>query len=364
MRIDFDGIPHYFRKVPLKKILNWICVETSLFTKPEIPWGWPTHVMIEPSSYCNLRCPPCPVTKGLQRPKGYMDFHLFKRVIDEIGDYLFFVLLWDWGEPFLNPFIFDMIEYANQKGIKTISCSNGHSFAQEENVDKLIRSGLDTLIIAMDGAHQETYERYRQGGDLSAVLHGIQTIVARKRRTGSKKPFINLRFIVMKHNEHEIPEIKDLAKSLGVDALTFFTLNPYIDKIYGESPSIKDTSEDKLLPESNQYKRFRMTQDGQTRIRLKHNPCKHLWNNPAIHWNGTVCPCTYDYHEKYILGDLNTDTFQNIWHGASYRHIRSKFRSNWDKLSLCCECSYGYKGGDLGREAIADAFLFNNQQPL
>lgn len=358
--IEFDRIPHHFQNVPLKKIFNWICAETSLFRKPNKPWGWPTHIMIEPSAYCNLSCPLCPVTKGLKRPKGYMDFQLFKKIIDEIGEYLFFVLLWDWGEPFLNPSIFNMIMYANQRGIKTISCSNGHPFTKDENVDNLIGSGLDTLIIAMDGVHQETYERYRQGGNLNAVLHSIQTIVARKRKIGSKKPFVNLRFIVMKQNEHEIPEVKDLAKSMGVDALTFFTLNPYIDKIYGESPLIKNTHEDELLPENNHYKRFKMTQDGQARLRLKRNPCKHLWNNPVIHWDGTVCPCTYDYQGKYILGDLKKESFKNIWYGTPYQSLRNTFRKEWENLDLCRECSYGYAGGDLGREAIAEALFFNS----
>jgi len=359
IQIEYDSIPHQFNNVPLKKILNWIRVETSILFKPARPWGWPTHVMIEPTNYCNLKCTLCPVNNGMDRSKGYMDFNSIKKVIDEIGDYLFFVFLWDWGEPFLNSSIYEMISYVKRRGIRAVSCTNGHPFANVDNVDKVIHSGLDTLIVAMDGISQETYQRYRQGGNLESVLQGIRTIVARKRSLNSKTPLINLRFIVMKHNEHEIPGLKDLAKSLGVDALTFMTLNPYIDDVYSESKSIKNVKDNEFLPKDYSYRRFAYAEDGESRIRLKNNPCKHLWNNPVIHWNGTVCPCASDYNGKYTLGNLKKDTFEGIWFGDPYRQIRSQFHTNCGKLSLCRECSYTYKGGDLGCEAIADAFFFN-----
>lgn len=361
--IECDRIPYQFERVPLKKILNWICVEASVLITPGRPWGWPTHLQVEPSTHCNLRCALCPVTEGMNRHKGYMDIDLFKKIIDEIGDYVFLILLWDWGEPFLNPSIYEMISYAKQKGIKLVSSTNGHPFTQAENADKLVRSGLDSLIVAMDGLSQETYERYRQGGKLESVLKGIRTIVERKRALNYKTPLINLRFIVMKHNEHEIPKLKDLARSLEVDALTFKTLNPCLNDTYFEKGSLKDESVNELLPKNNNYRRFKYSHNGQTRIRLKQNPCKSLWNCPTIHWNGTVCPCTNDYNEKYMLGNLKTDTFKNVWFGIPYRRTRKQFRKDWEKISFCNECSYAYKGGNCGREAIADAFFFNPKGP-
>lgn len=198
MLIECDRISYQFHNVPLKKMFNWFRVETSIFMKPERPWGRPTHLQIEPITHCNLRCALCPVTKGMDRPAGHMDFNLFKKVIDEVGDYIFLILLWDWGEPFLNPSIYEMISYARHKGIRVVSSTNGHPFTQAEHADKVVRSGLDTLIVAMDGISQETYQRYRQRGDLESVFQGIRTIVARKQVLNSKTPLINLRFIVMK----------------------------------------------------------------------------------------------------------------------------------------------------------------------
>lgn len=360
VRIECDRIPYHFDHVPLKKIFNWLAVETSIYFKPVRPWGWPTHLQIEPTNRCNLRCTLCPVTIGLDRPSGDMELNIFKKVIDELGDFVFLILLWDWGEPFLNPSIYEMISYAKQKGIKLVSSTNGHLFKNRGQADKLITSGIDSIIFAVDGISQETYEPYRQGGSLESVLQGIRTVVMRKRDLKSKTPLVNLRFIVMKHNEHEIPALKELAKSLGVDALTLKTLNPVNLDPYSENPSgIRIHNE--FLPEDYHYRRFRYDSTGQNVIRVHRNTCKQLWNNPVIHWNGTVCSCTYDPKEKYILGDFQQDTFKNIWQGEPYRQLRRQFRLNWNQLPLCRECSYAFKGGNCSQEIIADAFFFNTE---
>jgi len=357
VRIECDRIPYDFHNVPLKKLLNWIVVETSIYFKPAHPWGLPTHLQIEPTNRCNLRCALCPVTAGLDRPSGHMDFNLYKKFIDEVGDYVFLILLWDWGEPFLNPSIYEMISYAKQKGIKLVSSTNGHLFKDREQANKLMASGLDSIIFAVDGISQETYEPYRQGGSLESVLQGIRTVVARKRDLKSKTPLINLRFIVMKHNEHEIPRLKELAKSLEVDALTLKTLNPVNQDPYSENPSERRIHNE-FLPEEHRYRRFKYDATGQNVIRLRRNPCKQLWNNPVIHWSGAVCSCTYDPKEKYRLGDLQNDTFKNIWSQAPYRRLRHQFRVDWNQLPLCRECSYAYQGGNCGREIVAEAFFF------
>ncbi len=99
----------------MRKVLNWLLVETSLSFKPSRPWGLPTHLLIEPTNYCNIRCTLCPVTEGLNRPRGHMNLNIFKKLIDDVGEYVFLILLWDWGEPFLNHQVYEMIHYAKQK---------------------------------------------------------------------------------------------------------------------------------------------------------------------------------------------------------------------------------------------------------
>lgn len=357
MLIEADGIPYAFNDVPLKKILNWICVEASIYTKSNSPWGWPTHAQMEPATLCNLRCALCPVTEGMDRPAGLMDFDLFKKFIDEVDDYVLLIFMWDWGEPFVNPSIYRMIAYARERGIKIVSSTNGHLFAKEENAAKLIRSGIDTIIVAMDGITQETYERYRQSGNLATVLCGIRNLVRQKKALNSEIPLINLRFLVMRHNEHEIPDLKRLARSLGVDALSIKTLNPYSSDTYFEHRATRTEDYDAFIPEASAYKRFSYIGSGRSTRRVRREPpCKSLWNCPSIHWNGIVSPCTYDYNEMYVLGDLNRYTFRHIWRQAPYRKIRRQFRSDWEKIRLCSNCSFAYEGGSCVNETIARVY--------
>ena len=348
--IHCDGIPYTFRNVPLRKIINWVIVEASIYVKPCRPWGYPTHLQIEPDTHCNLKCVVCPVTTGLGRPIGRMDFRIFKDLIDDVGDYVFLILLWDWGEPFLNLEVNDMIAYAKKEGIKLVSSTNGHVFAEEKYVDAVIRSGLDSLIIALDGASQDTYARYRQGGHVDVVIQGIRNIVNRKQALQVSHPFINIRTVVMSHNESELPQIKKLVQEIGVDALTLKTFNPY-------------DSDESLVPKDEAYRRFRYLADGKTRARRRRNPCKHLWNMPAIHWNGYVCMCTYDAHEAYVMGDLTKVSFRKIWKGPDYRKIREQFRNDWEGIEMCTGCSYAYEGGSCIDEIMAGAFFFSAHRP-
>lgn len=328
--------------------------------RPETPLGWPTHLQIEPTTHCNLRCLLCPVNTGLNRPPGHMDFTVFQKVVDEVGEYVFFILLWDWGEPFLNPQIYDMIRYASERRIKLISSTNGHLLAQRDHADRVVRSGLDTLIVALDGVTQETYEKYRQGGNLDDVLRGIRTLVARKQALNSKTPLINLRFLVMRHNEHEMPKLPELAKSLGVDALTFNTLNSHCQETDSTRRALLEAQYQELLPRNRQYQRFRYTQAGDKK-RVARNPCKRLWNNPAIHWDGTVTSCFFDYGEQRKLGNVKTDTLTAIWRGAQYRKLRRAFRRGWGKLTLCRDCSNSFAGGDCSWETMSEAIFFQPQ---
>ena len=358
VNIECDRVPHEFFDVPLKKIMNWILVEASSLVRPARPLGWPTHLQIEPSSFCNIRCALCPVTEGLNRPSGHMNEELFKRLIDECGEYLFLILFWDWGEPFLNPAAYKMISYAKERNIKIMSSSNGHIFSRKSQAEKLVLSGMDSLVFAVDGITQETYEKYRQGGDLQAVIRGIKNVVDMKRALKSPSPFIVLRFIAMRHNEHEIPKVKDFARSLGVDALTFRTLYPYDD---GEYCSTKLNGLE-FVPQNPSYQRFKIDPEGGSRIRRRRNPCKALWNNPAIHWNGRVCPCTFDPHEQYLLGDLTKQSFREIWYGNSYRRLRHRFRRNYQDVPLCRECTNAFEGGTCSTEDIVEAYFFTNAQ--
>ncbi len=353
-----DRIPYEFSNLRYGKLFNVLKAELSTSFKPLRTWGMPIHLMVEPSAHCNLSCTLCPVTKGLERPQGNMDPALFCRLLDEIGEHVFTLLFWDWGEPFVNPHAFDMIAYAKTKGVKVISSTNGHLFARPELADRLVRSGIDSIIFAIDGITQRTYERYRQGGQLSAALEGMRQVAARKKALASRTPLVNFRFIVMAHNEHEIDQAKQLAPRYGADVLTFKTLNPCSMDPYGDRTEVDPGGGADYIPRSRRYQRFAPDPRTGTRRRLRRNPCRQLWTAPVVHWDGTVCPCFFDPREKYVLGSLQRQSFREIWQGEAYRSLRQRFRSAWQDIPLCSDCSYAYSGGACFRETVAEAVFY------
>lgn len=358
LRIQCDSLPYFFQDLPTKKLINWLRVEASTRLRPRVPWGFPTHLQIEPTNTCNLRCELCPVSGQMQRASGFMDLALYRRLLDEIGQYVFLILLWDWGEPFMHPAVFDMISRAHEKKIRIVSSTNGHLFADPRRADEVIRSGLDTLIFAVDGISQETYEKYRHKGSLQRVLDGIRVMVKRKKELRSATPLINFRFIVMRHNEQEVDLLRSFVQELGVDALTLKTLNPCSDNTYGDRANGADKKSSPLLPRDPRYCRF--VYDGQgDPIRLRRNACRNPYNSATVHWDGTVCPCTYDYDERFVLGNLNHSSFGEIWNGPAYRIFRKRLRCDDPKNYFCHECSYAFKGGSCIDETVHRAVFFD-----
>jgi radical SAM protein with 4Fe4S-binding SPASM domain len=350
--IQLGGVEYQVDKIPKKKLINWFLNGLSAHFKLEKAWGFPIHPHIEPTTYCNLHCAVCPVGRGLGRPDEHLEFSVFKRFIDEIGDYLFAITLYCWGEPFLNPAIYEMIAYAKKKKILILSSTNAHFMKNDENIEKLIQSGLDHLIVDVDGITQTTYQKFRQTGNLEIVLQGIKNLVQRKRDLSSNTPLINLRFIVMKHNEHEISSLQDLALSLGVDVLSIKSFNLL------NAGEWRDQNID-FLPANPLYRRFKTVENEQILIKRENNPCLALWNNPVIYSNGMVCTCNIDYSGKYFIGDLKKQNFKDIWNNSVYKKFRHEFHRDWEKLELCNNCTNAFEGGNCADETIKDTIILH-----
>jgi MoaA/NifB/PqqE/SkfB family radical SAM enzyme len=346
IKFDIDLIPYEFEKLPLTKVINWVMTESSVYLKPAKPWGFPTIIQIEATNHCNLRCVSCPSAASLNRPRGDMDLSIFKKIIDELSDYLLLIIFWDWGEPFLNPYAYEMIRYAHDSGVKLVSSTNGQLFGKGNQAQKVVESGLDVLVFSVDGTTQETYQRFRKSGKLDLVLEGVRRVVEEKRRQNSTTPLVNLRSIVMKHNEKEIDELKVLARDLKADALILRKFHDWADA-------------KEFIPTDPKFQ-LPIPRQGNRASVLNENPCKNLWNCPTVHQDGTVCSCFVDYSANHPLGSVSTDSFKNIWCGLAYRKLRRDFRKRWKQLPLCGLCSYGFKGGDVGRDANAEVFFYPN----
>jgi len=297
-----------------------------------VVWGVPCVLMVEPTNRCNLRCPLCPSGTGaLTRPQGRMAFEEFRTLIDEVGEHLILLMLWNQGEPFLHPDLPRMIRYAKDRAIPTVTSTNGHFIRSPEDARELVESELDELVVSLDGASSETYRAYRVGGDFETVLEGIRLLRTEKRRSGSRRPFVHLQFIVMRHNEHEIPEAERLARSLGVDKFSLKTAQVY-------SPE----EADRFLPSEERYRRYRLS-DGSFEVKSSRDVgCRHLWYTTVVNWDGTVCPCCFDKDGHYVLGNaFDGAGLKEIWLSPKYQRFRNLILWNRRTVPICSNCSEG-----------------------
>jgi radical SAM protein with 4Fe4S-binding SPASM domain len=333
VKTRFRDVQNFFRKTSLKKVFNFLKIRTcygiSILSKKPVIWGYPYSIAFEPTSYCNLHCKECPTgTQQLTRKSGNMDFDTFKAVIDQLYPFLFFTNFSFQGEPFMNPLLPDLIRYASQKKIYTGTSTNGH-FLNSVNSDLIIRSGLDRIIISMDGTDQETYSAYRNGGDLQTVINGIKNLVEAKKTLNSDKPYIILQFLVLKTNEHQIPMIKQMAKELGADKLQL------------KSAQFYDLSNKNiLLPEKSRFARYYKTSDNKLMLKKSlSNKCYKMWNSFVVTWDGEVVPCCFDKNADYRLGNISKETVKNIWKNKLYSEFRNKLLKSRKSIVICQNCS-------------------------
>lgn len=320
-----------------KKCFNAIAVLSSYFlsriTRRYFLWGKPYSFILEPSAVCNLRCPQCPVgLKTLLRPQDNMRFEDYKKIIDGIADHAWVMMLYFQGESFINPDIIKMINYAYQKKIYTVISTNGTRLANAEFAAELAASKLGRLILSIDGATEETYVLYRQAGHFERVLKGTRHFIEARKKLASAYPLADLQFIVMRHNEHEMDDIKKLGRELGVDRVIY------------KSPQIYDfDNAEATLPENPRYRRYKK-QDDQYRLKGSYSGyCKKIWYGSVLTWDQKVIPCCFDKDAEFELGNTAEESFGEIWNGDNYHRFRKMVVNKRDQIDMCRNCTEGLR---------------------
>ena len=298
-----------------------------------IQWGLPFNISIEPTTSCNLGCPECPSgLKSFTRDTGTLSVDFYKKFLNEVQKDLIYLYFYFQGEPYLHPDFLSLVKAASEKKIYTVTSTNAH-FLSPRKATETVQSGLDRILISIDGASQETYESYRKGGKLAKVIEGTKNLVKAKRQLNSSTPHIIIQFLVVKPNEHEIPEILQLGKDLGVDEVKLKTAQVY---------DFKNGNE--LIPSIEQYSRYRKNEDGSYRIKNKlENKCWKLWHSCVVTWDGNIVPCCFDKDAKYEMGSLQTHTFQSIWENKNYKAFRGQLVNNRKSIDICTNCTEGWK---------------------
>ncbi|HEX8350050.1 MAG TPA: SPASM domain-containing protein [Hymenobacter sp.] len=294
--------------------------------------GLPLALSFEPTTSCNLRCPECPSgLRSFTRPTGMLPDDLFKRTIDELHNQLWYLTFYFQGEPYLHPSFLELVQYATSKNIYTATSTNAH-YLNDKNARRTVESGLDRLIISLDGTTQEVYQQYRVGGKLDKVLEGTRNIIRWRKELKSSTPRVVFQFLVVRPNEHQIDDAKRMAKDLGVDDVWFKTAQIY--DYQNGSP---------LIPTIDYYSRYE-NNNGSWRIKNRLlNHCWKMWHSCVVTWDGLVVPCCFDKDAEYRLGDLQQQSFRALWQAPKYQHFRESLLKGRDQIEMSRNCTEGTK---------------------
>jgi radical SAM protein with 4Fe4S-binding SPASM domain len=301
---------------------------SSLTGKAEIA-GMPVSVSMELTNNCNLKCPQCFSGSGqMERKRGFMDPGMFRKVMNELSPYIYNVNLFFQGEPMMHPQFFTFLSHCN--GNNSVVSTNGH-FLSEKNSEKIAASGLKKLIISLDGLDQKTYSIYRINGNADTVIEGIKNITSAREKQKSKLK-IEIQFLVNSFNEHQITQMRQLAKKVHAN-------------LQLKSMQIINREDiDTWLPSDGRFRRYKI-KDGKYVLKSSMaDRCARLWFNPVITWDGKVVPCCFDKNAEYVMGDLNQDSFREIWEGPKYRIFRKSILMGRHMIEMCRNCTSGLKG--------------------
>lgn len=303
----------------------------SRISRKPVATGKPIAISVEPTTSCNLRCPECPSgLRAFSRPTGMLSAELFEQIVGQLHKELWYLTLYFQGEPYLNPHFFDFVKAANAKRIYTSTSTNAH-YLSADNARKTVESGLDRLIISIDGTTQEVYENYRIGGKLDKVLEGTKNLIEQKKKLKSRTPHVIFQFLVVEPNRHQIADAVKLADDLGVDEIRFKSAQVY--EYENGNP---------LIPADGNYSRYKKNSDGTYSLKNKLlNHCWKMWHSCVITWDGSVVPCCFDKDATHKLGSLKEKPFYQIWQSPEYNHFRASLLTSRKEIDICKNCSEG-----------------------
>jgi radical SAM protein with 4Fe4S-binding SPASM domain len=332
-RYDFtyDLMPVRASQMPMMKQLNLLKTGANLIYRRPHTWGWPVHMHTELTNYCNLKCRVCPTGIGrLDRQPATMEPALFERLMNEVGPYLLTASLWGWGESLLHPQLADILSITQHRGVITFLSTNGQNLDDEKVLQALISYPPTYLIVALDGLTDETNSAFRVGAKLGPVLAGVRRLARMKRQKGSQLPILHFRYVVMNHNEHELPQLSEFGVENQFDILTIRTLS-IID-------GPEDTHRD-LKPNDEMFRAYGYRNN--KRISRTDFICEKAFIFPAVFADGTVVACDQDCNAQQPYGTLaDGSSFADIWWSKRAAEVRRTIRDNPENLSYCKNCPF------------------------
>jgi len=293
----------------------------------------PFILNVEPGNICNLHCPLCPT--GRDEPglvKGFMSLELFKLVFDQLKKRLDSINLYSWGEPLLNKDLVSIIKYA-KAGKKSVRITTSTNLNVKNNslLEDLISSGIDEIIVSCDGISQESYSKYRVGGDFNLVMDNLRFMAAKKRALKADNDIV-WNFLVFKHNEGEVEHAREMAISIGVSFRVGLMRTFMKDEIL--KPHAEAISKDKdWIPDNSRYSAYDKDKCIPKKI-IK--SCRKPWQEITVNWDGKIFPCCAVYGDEFNMGNAKENPIQEIWNSKPFIVARKEILN--EKKHACTIC--------------------------
>jgi radical SAM protein with 4Fe4S-binding SPASM domain len=266
-----------------------------------------------------------------------MPLEHFRHLMDALGPMLIHIDFMNWGEPLLNKDLWAMVALAKKHGIDTMVSTN-FNLLREGEADAILDSGLDRLVLSIDGLEQATYEKYRVGGDFVKVIANLKTLISRRRERGLVKPMIVWQFLAFKHNEHEADRVREHARSLGVDEVgvtpAYLPFRPGIKDEWLPARADLRLYDPGNFPDSPPWQwEGSESQEGSVAAQVKvevyatdkretRRRCNWPWAGIAVNPDGSVSPCCSVEEQEYDFGNLFTRGFARLWNDEKYLQAR------------------------------------------
>lgn len=310
----------------------------------------PVRLWIEPTNLCNLNCTICPSKEAAKVvPCGYMDFELYKEIIEQISKFCVDINLFNRGESLLHPEICQMIRYAREKGLSTRLETNA-TLLDKGKSEEILNSGLDFISFSFDGYTRQVYEDIRRGADFDKILSNILEFLRMKKKRRQNRPYTLLQVIETEYllKNSTIQDRRDFkSRFVNLPLNGFRIISPH--RFGGK------------IEESAVGARYAYVSDKPSIFKVSYLPCPYLWCSMAILWDGTILPCCVNFFIEYPLGSVKETPIIDTWNSKAMVDLRKKIANREFKaVPMCRECDFLWQHTLFGfsTKNIKDLFTF------
>lgn len=351
-----------FTKTNRSAFANFIRAKYEMYTGAVRVGSYPYHLLVESSDVCQLRCPTCvtgienelrrqhaPDRPTFRSDRTKMTPERFQALLEEVGEYLFMVMFYNFGEPLLNKDLPALIRLAKSFDVETDINTNLSLPLSDRQIEEVLSSGLDYLYASIDGFSQESYEKHRVGGNLQLVIENLTRIAKTRDRLGVNT-LITYNFLVFSHNEHEIPLAEMFCDDLGIHFNTrdAFVHDPEWLPSYRKGELPRRVAAAVTLPEGFQYYEGQESKAWSPLPELQGlatERCSWHYGYSVVSAGGNVAPCCGVPHAKHDFGRMGpgVGSFASVWNNDALQASRAAFSGKSDEApagveTVCTRC--------------------------